>query len=286
MGRRSWTTAHGRRGCRRSKEVAKRDKLLAMLNPKLGVSGAMTMNIGDLTLDSTSIKNYLAAINEAFASETTSAATNFEALANGMPVGLPYATYGLFGLDYAGAVEELRKNMADALAEEKNAAVINAAAKLLPSIAAAIASGDYSGASKAVLAFVTGLGEDLGMLSPEAKQAALDMINAFDLSTLDDSIKEPLIAALVQITTSTGEFAKTFGDGADYAMEMFKGALSSGTLKQADFTRVIGASSSKEALAALAVTMATEGNTATNTGVAPTAVWCRSGAFTARSGNA
>jgi hypothetical protein len=220
--------------------IAERDRLLAMMNPELGISGAITMSLGNLTLDANSIKNYFNAINEAVTSETAAAETNFEAqkirLANaaGMPEwDAVLAAYGLAGMSYEEAVEKLRQRMLAALDEKKNKAVIDAVAKLGPSLAAALNGDDWDAKVKAIFDIQSFLDNmNMDSLSAEAKQAILEMLQNLSIPTDENFTNlfgggNPFQAEIDRLINSlTVDSSATFNIGAMFGQGLVNGMRS------------------------------------------------------------
>lgn len=161
----------------------------------------------------------------------------------------------------ADIITKLRTDAEKELSSQYSGTITKLAKSFMPGIAAAIASGDISGAQESVANFLKGL--DFSKLDEAGRLAALDMISQFDLSPMGTVLEEQLLGLENLILESSPDISGAFGDLATEAMDDLLEGLKDKSLRKEDYDRIIGASSSKEAMAKLASDMYGEGKTAT-----------------------
>lgn len=254
--------------------AAERDRLLAMLSPELGIAGTVTANLGDLTLDAQSIKNYFSALSSAVTTESESAAATFEkqkirlANAAGMPEwDMVLAEYGLAGMSYDAAVKALYAQMLASLSGKESAAVMAAAEKILPSVQAAMEGEGIVAkidATYDLQSFISGLNID--KLDAAAKKALLEMLLNMRIPT--ESAYTNVFGGGNPFQTEIDALIQSLGgSGAVAGKEMtdnLRKALEEGAIDRSEYDQIIGASASKQALAQLAISMAAGGNKSTS----------------------
>jgi tape measure domain-containing protein len=128
---------------------------------------------------------------------------------------------------------------------------MDAAARLMPSIAAAIASGDAGQVEQAMsglMTFISTLAADFGSLTPEAQAAVNSMIAAFDLAPLSENSRLAMMNVKIEMLGLLPEVEQLLKDRGAAMMELLFNGLLSGSLNGDDYNAILGAASSKTAL--------------------------------------
>lgn len=240
-----------------------RAEAIQLITEGITTKGKINMalfGLGD-NLNPESIKNFFTAFSAAVTEETNSAKAILDQQLGYLfsMKGAPELTSELaaMGLTFEQAVQKLKDDMAAALSASSSNTVMQAARALGPAIAAAIESGDPNRLMLAALdvkSFIDGV--DFSGLSDEAKASVLEMIDAFSGQLdgeLDAVIIQELAAVKASVLAANPRIVAAFGDMAEAAMEALAGGLLAGELTQAEYDELLGASKSKQTLAALAV---------------------------------
>lgn len=227
-----------------------RAKLIEMMSGGLTSAGGMNLAFSGLSLDIGTITNYFTALKTALDTETSSLAANFETqkniLANAFGTDMfepILEALGLGGLDLVDAIAELERQMGEKLIAMQNGAVMDAAKKLGPQIAAAIASGNPAEAMTAALALETFLASvDFSTLDDKSKAAVVDMIAQFENAQIGAALRKSLDEAILTMALANPEF---FGLGAEL-MASLKLALETNAITPQLYNQIIVAAAKGE----------------------------------------
>lgn len=240
-------------------------ELVEFMTNGITTKGKMNKAMHDLTLDPESIGNFSQVFGDAINAQIEGSEITLDAQLNYMfsfedDVRPKLAEQGI---TFEQAVNDLKQQAADALAVKTGDTVMQAAAALMPSIIAAIDSGDKStmeAGANAILKMFEGV--DWSKVSLEGQQAALGLYEQFETAMREQGWSAPWSEAADNLKASVmaAGTGGIFGEFAEAAMlELYQGFQNKNITKE-EFDKIYGAASSKEALAALAAEAQASGN--------------------------